>query len=427
MKRFYFWSLLISLIFILIGVIWFFFFKTINTPPLVRGSGGLPGSEAHTGGRGGKGTSTPIDGNAPYVYISPLQKIWNKPVAGFSFEVIPIIITSTSTNDKGQEITTQTRATTTYLFFVEKATGNIYKKDFSTGRIIRVTNTTIPAVQDATFLKNGSVVVIQTYNKDTNKIEVFIADVPQTESENSPLSLGNPTLLQDNISSFVRSFDGSSLYYLVPNQKGSTLYRYTKEKSSSFIESYPLKEVTLSVTNKDVYLASKPSTFVPGYIFRAQPFVAFYGGKTGFSLNPAPTSPISIVSMWSNTGLFSYVHSLIDGKDYVLKDTFLAEKCSWNIVSTFAFCAGDSNPFIGEEGLPDVWYKGDISFTDKLYSVKNSGGVFNSDDLLDMSTEAKEPIDLIKPDFDDSIRYFSFINKKDGALWLLDVVRVLNQ
>ena len=428
MKRFFFWTLLVSLLLILVGVIWFFFFNTKGALPAFFSGGDLPNSinkpkvkktTPPDSGAGGGETST--------IYVSPLQKIWDKPVAGFSFEVIPIIISSTSTNAKGESVITQTRATTTYLFFVEKSSGNIYKRDFSTNKIIRVTNTTIPAVQDATFLRNGSSVVIETYNKNTLKTEVFVADVPQTISLDSPTSLGSPVLLQDGIFSFAPSYDGSALYYLVPNQKGSTLYRYTKEKGSVFIESLPLKDITLSVTNKDIYVVSKPSAYVPGFVFKTAPFVVIYGGKTGFSLNPAPTNSVSLVSMWSNTGLFSYVHGLNNGKDQPLKDSFLAEKCSWSQTSSFLFCGGDQDVFIGGGALPESWYKGDVSFRDTLYVIRSSNGSFTSDNLLSISDEGKEDIDLIKPVFNNTSSFFGFINKKDGALWLLDVSRVLGQ
>lgn len=427
MKRFFFWALVASLTLVLIGVIWFFFFNTNGSMPTYLGGGDLPGSPNRLiNKKPNSGGATSTENGSP-IYISPLQKIWDKPVAGFSFEVVPIIISSTSTNAKGEEVISQERATTTYLFFVEKSTGNVYKKDFSTNRIIRVTNTTIPAVQEALFLRGGQVVVIQTYNKDTRKMEVLVADVPRTVSEDSPASLGSPVLLQDNIFSFASSYDGTSLYYLVPNQKGSTLYRYTKEKGSVFVESLPLKDITLSITNKDVYVVSRPSAYVTGFVFKTSPFVVVYGGKTGFSLNPAPTNSVSLVSMWSKTGLFSYVHGLSDGRDTPLKDSFLAEKCSWSQNSIYLFCAGDPNLFIGGGELPEAWYKGDVSFRDVLYVVRKEGTSFTSTDLFGLSDDANEDIDLTKPSFDDTSSYFSFINKKDGALWLLDAPRVLGQ
>jgi hypothetical protein len=265
---------------------------------------------------------------------------------------------------------------------------------------------------------------MQTYNKDSRKLEVFIADVPQTASENSPLPLGSSTFLQDNVFSFVPSYDKASLYYLVPNAKGSVLYRYSKEKGVLLLESLPLKELTLSVTNKDVFAVSKASAFVPGQIFKLQPFTIVYGGKTGFSLNLPSSGPLSFVSMWSNNGLFSYIHDFSSGKDSVLREAFLSEKCSWSPTSLYLFCAGDMEADIGEEGLPEVWYAGDVSFTDTLYVIKNAEGSFSNNNILNISDEGKEPIDLIKPSFDGDGSYFSFINKKDGNLWVLDVTRV---
>jgi len=429
MKRFYFWALLVTLVIVIAGLIWFFFFNKPITPGLPAGVGG-----ALPGGGTGRDPNTPPSKNpigggggiADFQYISPLEKIWDKPVAGFSFAVIPVIVSSTSTNDRGQEVITQTRSTSTYLFFIEKATGNVYKKDFSTNKIIRVTNTTIPAVQDALFLKNGTLVVLQIYNRVSKKVETIVSDIPQTISVNSPLSLGAPTSLQDNITSMVSSLNGEFLYYLVPNQKGSSLYRYSKDKGSVFVESFPLKELELSINNKQVYVSSKPSAFVPGYVFKTSPFVIIYGGKTGFSFLPSPTDTLSYISMWSDKGLFSYVHSLVNGSDYTFDGSFLSDKCSWSPVSSFLLCANDSDVFIGENGLPEAWYQGDVSFKDSLYVVAEDRGSFITRELINISDEAKESIDLIKPRFDSSSVYFSFTNKRDGSLWLLDVFRAFN-
>lgn len=433
MKRFYFWALSISLLLILAGVIWFFFFNTPAVPTVPgKPTGDLPaGGNRNIGGRGGNnsggGGSANSTSSDPFAYISPLEKIWDKPVVGFTYAVVPILITSTSTNPSGQQIFVQTRSTSTYLFFVEKSTGNIFKKDFSTNKIIRVTNTTVPAVEDAVFLNSGKSVVLQTYNRDTKKVETFVADVPQTISENSPISLGAPTSLQDNIISFVPSYDGTSLYYLVPTGKGSTLYRYTKEKGAVFVESLPLKELFLKVTNKDVFAISKPSAFIPGYVFRVSPFVIVYGGKTGFSYLPSPLGGVGFVSMWSSSGLFSYVHSLVNGSDSVLDAQFLADKCSWSPLSTFLLCGYDVSQFIGDSGLPEAWYMGDVSFSDTLYLVNQEGGSYSAREAINLYQESNQDIDLIKPAFDSSSAYFSFINKKDGSLWLLDVVRTFSR
>jgi hypothetical protein len=193
------------------------------------------------------------------------------------------------------------------------------------------------------------------------------------------------------------------------------------------MESIPLKDVTISVTNKDVYVVSKPSAFVEGYAFKTSPFVVVYGGKTGFSLAPAPTNAVSLVSMWSNSGLFTYVHNFTNGNDSVLQNTFMAEKCAWTTSSTFLFCAGEPDVYINEEGLPDMWYLGDINFKDTLYMVNNNGSTFTTNEVLNISNEGNQPIDLIKPAFDNLSSLYSFINKTDGSLWLLDVNRALSQ
>jgi hypothetical protein len=74
-----------------------------------------------------------------------------------------------------------------------------------------------------------------------------------------------------------------------------------------------------------------------------------------------------------------------------------------------------------------MWYLGDINFKDTLYMVNNNGSTFTTNEVLNISNEGNQPIDLIKPAFDNLSSLYSFINKTDGSLWLLDVNRALSQ
>jgi hypothetical protein len=430
MRKLPLWGIIAALIVVILGIIWFFFFRGGVSPTAPNQNNSNPFGNAGNRNRPQSGTNGETSANNNQSSSTPtkpiLTKIWDKPVAGMAFVDVPTLTTSTSTNQAGEVITVQNRSTSTYLFFAEKITGNIYKKDLSTSteKIVRVTNTTIPAVQEAFFLRNGTRVVLQNFNVKNKKLETFVATVPQTISEDSPLPLEQSVFLQDNISSVVPTPTLESFYYLVPNQTGSSLYFY--DNNSSFVESFPLKELTVSVGAR-VFATTKASAFVLGQVFKTQPFSLLYGGKTGLTHLISTDAKTSLFSMWSNRGLFSYVRDIRTGKESALSSPFLSEKCVWSFNSFFLICAGDSSVFIGDQGLPDAWYQGDVSFNDSLFFINAADGLFSVRRLFSIEEEGGEPVDAIKPKLNPEGNLFAFINKRDGSLWLLDLERTLTE
>lgn len=432
MRRFLFSLLIIALIVALVGIIWFFFIKkdttggTVITPPgdtLGQGNT-IPGQNGTGGIISPPDIFNPGSTTPPFASSSVplLEKVWDKPVAGQAFIFLPIIITSTSTDKKGQEILIQKKATSSLLYFVEKESGNIYKKDLDKGTIERVTNTTIPEVWDAYFLENGSYVVMRTYNTRQKSIQTFIAPIPKTITGNDPGPLSGSVFIQNNIISLLPSLDSKTLYYLVGGN-GSSVYAWSKTKGSQILSTLALKELLLSVTSQTVLATTKASAFVKGYLFTATSFVNLYGGKTGLTTNTSPSGVLVLSSMWTNSGLSLFIHSLVDGKDRILSIKTLAEKCSWNKYSTFALCGVPDFIERSSFGLPDDWYQGEVHFRDSLYLI---GMIYPTETkLVDLSSLAGTDIDLINGTLSPSTAYFSFINKNDSLLWLLHTDRVL--
>ncbi len=437
MRRFLFWLMVITICAVLIGVLWFFF--TTKTPTgtrvftLPRNPFGTATNKPNNNNQNGAGTpqstsTNPITNPYPTSTETPfqiLEKIWPKPVAGFSFVYIPILITSTSTDKKGREITIQTKATSSLLYFVEKETGNIYSKNLDTGSTTRITNTTIPNVQDTFFLNSGRYVVMRTYNPQKKSIQTFISLVPQVLGTNDPLPLGRTIFLPENILSLTPSYDEKVLYYLVGQSKGSNLFSWSEASGSIFMTSLPLKELLLS-TSKGLLLATtKASAFVKGYTLSLPLLTTIYGGRTGLTSNISSSGENILVSMWSSGGLLSFIHSLQTGKDRTLTMQTLAEKCAWDTTSSYMICGASDYIAPTSYGLPDDWYQGEAHFKDSLFligvRVPSESKVFN------LSDEAKEEIDLIHPVLTTSSSYLGFINKNNDMLWLARIGYILNQ
>jgi hypothetical protein len=358
------------------------------------------------------------------VVLPKVEKIWASPVVGSSFEELTTIIFSTSTDKKGREVVIQNKATTSVLYFVQQSNGNIYRKNLDTGSTTRITNSTILGVHDAYFLYGGSYVAMRTYDKKRNEIQTFIASIPQGVSD-TPLPLEKTFFLSDNIVSLATAYEGKGLYYLTRTTSGSSLYLWTKEKGSSLLGSYPLSELTLSVSKTKAFATTNASGYVEGQMFSLPELIPVYGDVTGLTTNTSPNGAMLIASMLSNTGPLTYFYNLSDGSSRNLKVITLAEKCAWNEASTFTMCGVNKDITEQQITTPDDWYQGAITYNDDLYIIGSS--IKEETKLLELDTELKEKIDLVHPAIENNNRFLVFTNKRNGNLFLVYITRLFNE
>ena len=130
----------------------------------------------------------------------------------------------------GVTFTASTTATTTSMGlpatttiesarFVDRKTGNIFDLSLETGDTRRVTNTTIPRIQEALFGVNGSAVALRYLASDNETIETFVAPLSIDPFASSTELIG--TFFQQNIPSLVFSPDTNELFYLTITNTGA--------------------------------------------------------------------------------------------------------------------------------------------------------------------------------------------------------------
>ena len=120
----------------------------------------------------------------------------------------------------------------------------------------------------------------------------------------------------------------------------------------------------------------------------------------------------------------SLIASLLDTKtgeseEIVFKT--LADKCVWSSLrKNEIYCAVPteiSRDFI----YPDDWYKGRVSFVDKIWHLDtDTGEVHLLANLLNLSGTLIDATDLTLDPKED---FLYFINKRDLSLWSLDLTR----
>lgn len=411
-------------------IVWYFFRAqsannpTINTPsnPFGDIATNIPGREFITSlFNGGRDEDTEQERILPGERI--LAQIWDKPVAGYAFISREVILEATSTNATStSKKTTLIKKQVDYLLFVDRLTGHVYGYEPKEGLLFQITNTTVPGIYDAYIVRNGTQVFMRRLDTDGETIITTVATIPPFIAGSEPkplLSLGS---LQRNVSSFAVSESSNTYSYLVANTTGSSVYT-VNDKNKVSVTTSPFREWGLTYGGEVPYMTTRPSAYIPGHTMTALTQSYVFGDKTGLLSLPNSDNETFLASMWSSRGLTTFLVSKKDGTPRILDIDTLAPKCVW--LGTFkALCGVPTELPESEEGLPDDWFQGTVSFSDDFYLIIRKGAIGENDItslLYPLSEQSGKPFDVTKPSANKSGSLVGFTNKQDGTLWLFNV------
>ena len=122
--------------------------------------------------------------------------------------------------------------------------------------------------------------------------------------------------------------------------------------------------------------------------------------------------------MWSSSGLLTFISSKKTGGLSTLPIKTLASKCVW-MDTLKVLCGVPSILTTGEEGLPDDWYQGSISFSDDLFLIDTKSG--EASVLFSLTGELGNPFDIIHPQINKSSTSLLFTNKQNGSMWMVNL------
>lgn len=344
------------------------------------------------------------------------EKIWGEPVAGYSFVDYQTIDVSSSTSKN-----TVVSSSTT-IFFVERATGHIYKKNvFEKKDAFKISNTTIAGVYDAYFFDNNTRVLMRYLRESDNTIVSMVAKLPPL-SVSVTMPLQNVTQLETNIIAVAVSPDQKTLSYLVKTSSGSTLYELKGDQKKK-IKQYDLSELTLLYKGNILYVSQKPTAFEKTYFFESNKTQA-YGGRTGqkvlFSQDKNSDSYLS--SYFSAVGLQTYTDSLTASKAKTFTSITLVDKCVSSQSDPYFVCGVPKVIPIQSFGFPDDWYRGLATFNDTLTILNTK--FYTETTLSNLEEETGEEMDIIKLVVSAKDNYLAFTNKKNNALWVAKLYRL---
>lgn len=420
----------VAVLFAFLVIVWYFFGSKPTSNPTIDTPTNPFGAAASSRPRGEfiNNFINGLTGNSPQATDEripaserALIQIWDKPTAGYAFITREIIIEGTSTPQTGtstiKKLSKPIKKTIEYIMFVDRITGHIYGYSLDSLAPFQITNTTIPGIYDAYITQNGSKVFMRYFDKDTNVIKTITANIPSFVEGADPHPLNNLKSLQDNISSFAVSESTNYFSYVVPGYSGSSVYTVDSKNISTNFSS-PLREWSLVYGGETPYITNKASAYLEGSTFSLPKNIYNVGGKTGLVSLPSRTGDLTISSMWSDSGLVTFISSKKTGGLTILPIKTIASKCSW-MDTTKILCGVPSMLTSGEEGLPDDWYQGNIAFSDDLFLIdtKNSETLT----LFSLTREGGTPFDVIRPLVNKSLTSLLFTNKQNGNIWMLNL------
>lgn len=395
---------------------WYFLSKEPNQPlgefiydALPFGSGGeenipfIPPEELGSENEPGENGEVAV-GENEIVASSPLFKISETPVAG-----------AVAFSRGGRQV----------VRYMERATGHIYEvilpssTSTSNAEKTRITNTTIPKIYEAHFKSDGNAVLTRSLREDTDAIDNnFITILPRSSTSTSDtFNRINSNPLRGNTDSMAVA--GTNIFFSLLDNSSISVSTFEGTGQKTVFTS-PFTNWRLSSAGNSLIAYTKASAFAPGY--------AYTVNTTNGALTKIAGSFNGLVAITNPAGnrvAYSYIESgqtrtfvkNIPGTESVeLSPATLAEKCIWSTQNVNElFCGVPENGVGGSQ--PDNWYKGIVSFSDRVWSFDTSSGI--AEVISEPSKTADVEIDATDLKLTADENYLILTNKKDYSLWVL--------
>jgi hypothetical protein len=241
----------------------------------------------------------------------------------------------------------------------------------------------------------------------------------------TPYELRGKTL-PENILAYAVSPKRDRVFLLIGEKGAGVGYIFKFDGSSpTQLFSTPVTQVNAEwPTDATIALTTKGAAGERGFLY-------FVDSKTGVwkkILGPLPglstkvstdAKRVFISVAGSSDNILSSIYDVNQrkGTDAIIRT--LADKCVWgNFYKDMVYCAVPSQPVPGT--FPDDWYKGSVSFADKIWQVSaTTGEVHVVSSIVDTSDRI---IDAFNLGLDDRDNFLIFMNKNDLSLWSLDLV-----
>lgn len=306
---------------------------------------------------------------------------------------------------------------TTFVRYVDRATGHIYDADLATLDKIKISNQTLPKIYEAYFRPDGNAVLMRYLKNNSDTVENLSLTLT-TKATSTSIYTTASNLLRGDISS-VAVGTGDSLFYALKDTSSIVSSAFNGSKLRTLLNS-PFTDWRLVSAGNVLVAHAKASSGSAGYAYT----INTSSGALNKILGPL-NGLIAIPNSTGNRALYSYVENgttklfsknLSTGAVSEILPATLADKCVWSVKKTsILFCGVPTDsPRAGE---PDNWYQGATHFFDRLWAFDTDTQV--AEVLAEPKLDIKTDIDVYQPKLSPSEDYLIFINRNDLSLWAL--------
>jgi hypothetical protein len=314
-------------------------------------------------------------------------------------------------------------SSTTYLRYIEKATGNIYEARGDVLDIRRLTNTTVPKINRAFWLPKGDGVLVQTVDENDLIETAFIKLAPTKATSTEVLVPYNTVIskLPTGIEEVSISPDGKKIIYyiktgisdwFISNPDGTEKKNIYQNNIQNWVPQW--------YSANSVLLTTKASISAPsyGYLLNASnnQFSRVFGGFMGGSAKANSDGKSFLVSNADDSSMNLFlVKSEVENN---LQVKTLPEKCAWDPSDVNYVVCGIPKSF-PSGNYPDSWYRGQVSTNDLIERINVTDKFLYI--ISNPESDASEQVDVKEITVSPKGNYAAFVNKLDSSLWLLRI------
>lgn len=304
----------------------------------------------------------------------------------------------------------------TYVRYVDRATGHIYDINPATLERVKIWNTTSPRVYEVAWKPDGSGFVSRTVPVNGEVVtNVSMALTPPKATSTSAVFTALATPLRGVMGDIAVLDDGSLVYNLTDT--GSVV-------TSSFTGDKPRNLLSLAFTNwrilpmgKDnALLITKASSSAAGYAYVLNSKTGSFSKVLGplMGLLVLPSHDGKQLAYASREG-FSALNLASKITTTIAPQT-LPEKCVWSKKSSGILLCGVPDNGLGADS-PDSWYQGVTHYSDRIWRFNADTGT--AEVLLEPKKDFNTDVDVAKPLLSPDEDYLFITNKNDLSLWAL--------
>lgn len=300
----------------------------------------------------------------------------------------------------------------THVRYFKQTTGHLFESEFTGANEMRISNITIPAIQNVQWTPSKEYAILSYYTDGSLR---------RLYTQYSGTSTITSSFLPNNIQEITTSLTDNMIAYTITSPEETTIVTARPNNTGvKTVYSTPIQDLEISVPAANrIALKTKSSAYAPGTLYMLNPsskqLTRVLAEKEGLDVlwSPDGNNFLTMETVKEGTQVSLRVVSLKDNKVTSLPFATLPEKCVWapSPKTQTLYCAVPS-PIPPGTNLPDEWWQGSVSFDDALWRIS-----------LDTNTQEQilPPYQLDATNLflskDESFVFFT--NKKDGSLWSL--------